>query len=270
SFIALELIFEHRMYMPSMFLILAIVAWGYRIVPGQVNGARFALCALVLLLAFFTWQRNSVWQNEITLWTDVVEKSPGSLRGHANLGVAYNEAKKYDLAQQFLVRAVAIGQDDRSGNFSPAKRQKYLAKAHDSLGMIYREMKKYPQAIYEANLALQLDPSRPDPLVTLGIVYARLDQHQRAYEYFKAAQAKGLTSIDLYNNWAVSSFNLGMVDQAITLLRYALQLDPEHPESHYNLGIAYSSKGMLEEAQREMNAAMQLRKKALQGKQSRF
>ena len=106
---------------------------------------------LLLLLAFFTWQRNSVWQNEITLWTDVVEKSPGSLRGHANLGVAYNEAKKYDLAQQFLVRAVAIGQDDRSGNFSPAIRQKYLAKAHDSLGMIYREMKKYPQAIYEAN-----------------------------------------------------------------------------------------------------------------------
>ena len=61
-----------------------------------------------------------------------------------------------------------------------------------------------------------------------------------------------------------------MVDQAITLLSYALQLDPEHPESHYNLGIAYSSKGMFEEAQREMNAAMQLRKKALQEKQSRF
>jgi len=91
-----------------------------------------------------------------------------------------------------------------------------------------------------------------------------------AYGYFKAAQAKGLTSVDLYNNRAVSSFNLGMADQAVTSLRYALRLDPEHSESRYNLDITYSSKGMPEEAQREMNAAMQLRNKVLLGKQSRF
>jgi Flp pilus assembly protein TadD len=36
-------------------------------------------------------------------------------------------------------------------------------------------------------------------------------------------------------------------------------MDPEHPESHYNLGIAYSSLGMFEEAQREMAMAMKLR-----------
>ena len=105
-------------------------------------------------------------------------------------------------------------------------------------------------------MALQLDPTRPNPLMTPGIVYAGLDQYLKASDYFRAAQARGLEFVDLYNNRAASSFSLAMVDQAITLLRYSLQLDPEHPESRDNLGIAYSSKGLLEGAQRQENAAM--------------
>jgi len=135
---------------------------------------------------------------------------------------------------------------------------------------MYRELKNYPQAIQEANLALALDPARPGPLVTLGIVYAKMAQHQKAYGYFTEAAARGLNSVDLYNNWAVSSFSLGMVDKAITLLKHALVIDPAHPESHYNLGIAYSSKGMLEEARYEMNMSMQLRKEILLQNQKRY
>jgi len=45
------------------------------------------------------------------------------------------------------------------------------------------------------------------------------------------------------------------------LLRKTLRIDPDHPESHYNLGIAYSEKGLLEESQQEMLRAIQLRNK---------
>ena len=76
---------------------------------------------------------------------------------------------------------------------------------------------------------------------------------------FNSPLGMGLSSVDLYNNWAVSSFNLGKTDHSIRLLKHALAMDPEHPESHYNLGIAYSSLGMFEEAQREMAMAMELR-----------
>jgi len=92
-------------------------------------------------------------------------------------------------------------------------------------------------------MVLQLDPSHPDPLVTLGLYYARQDLHPKADDYRRAVQTSGLESVDLYNNWAVSSFSLEMVDQAMNSQRYSRQLDPEHPESHCNLGIAYSSEG---------------------------
>jgi len=64
-------------------------------------------------------------------------------------------------------------------------------------------------------MILQLDLSHPDPLATLGLYYARQDLHQKADDYCRAVQTSGLESVDLYNNWTVSSFSLGMVDQVI-------------------------------------------------------
>jgi hypothetical protein len=76
SFIALEIIFEHRMYMPSMFLILAATTWLFRLTANKQAIARTVLIAATVILALFTWQRNSVWKSEISLWTDVLNKAP--------------------------------------------------------------------------------------------------------------------------------------------------------------------------------------------------
>ncbi len=261
SFIPLELIFEHRMYLPSMFLILAMVAWCYKLAAPRPVLARVSILLVVALLSSATWQRNIVWDNRISFWSDVTSKSPDSMRGWANLGNAYSEARKYKTAEQYLLKAIALEKYDQSGNFGRAAKRNYAANIHDNLALVYRELGQYQKALDHANTSLALNPSRPEPLVTIGIVYAKTDQHAKAYEYFMLAWSKGIESVDLYNNWAVSSFNIGQVDEAIDLLYKALKINPDHPESHYNLGIAYSSKGMLEEAQREMLRAMQLRQK---------
>jgi protein O-mannosyl-transferase len=46
----------------------------------------------VLLLAACGWgtyQRNAVWHDDMTLWKDVVRKSPGNPRGHLSYGSAF-------------------------------------------------------------------------------------------------------------------------------------------------------------------------------------
>jgi tetratricopeptide (TPR) repeat protein len=261
SFIPLELVYEHRMYLPSMFLCLATVAWFYKLSASRPFRARIALFLVVSLLFAATWQRNTVWGNGIRFWSDVTAKSPNSMRGWINLGNAYSDAGNYTIAEQYLLKALALEKNDKSGNFSPESLKMTTANTHDALALIYQERKQYQRAIEHATLAMTLDPTRPNPLITLGIVYANLGEHQEAYKYFQQAWTKGLRNIDLFNNWAVSAFNLGRVDEAINMLHKALQIDPDHPESHYNLGVAYSSKGMLEEAQREMLRAMQLKQK---------
>ena len=88
-----------------------------------------------------------------------------------------------------------------------------------------------------------------------------MGQDLKAYKFFSKASKEGIVSVDLYNNWAMSSFKLGLVDKSIQLLNKAIKLSPDHAESHYNLGIDYRQKGMFKEAQEEMGLAMQLRNK---------
>lgn len=259
--IPLELIFEHRMYVPSMFLILSLIAWLYRATAIRLHILRGAMLLTLALLAIGTWQRNEVWGSRISFWEDAVRKSPMSMRALGNLGNAYSEAKKYKVAEEYLLKALDLEKKDQSGNFAESARRHHAANIHENLALVYRELNQYQKAIEHANISINMNPSRPEPLVTLGIIFSKTGQHAKAYEYFLLAWAKGIDEVDLYNNWAVSSFNLGKIDEAINLLQKALQIDPDHAESHYNLGIAYSSKGMLQEAQREMLRAMQLRQK---------
>ncbi len=221
-----------------------------------------ALLFLVLaLFAVATWQRNSTWDNPIRLWTDVVNKSPDSMRGWGNLGNAYGDAKKYTIAESCLRRALTLADDKKPGNISLKKKKRLTAAIHDNLALVYRETGRYDKALEHANISLAINPSRPSPLVTLGITYSKIGEDARAIEFFEQAWAQGMENVDVYNNWAVSAFNLGKVDLAISLLQKALRLNPDHPETHYNLGIAYSSKGMLQEARQEMERAMWLQQK---------
>ena len=140
-------------------------------------------------------QRNLVWKDEITLWTDVIQKSPGSIREHGNLGLAYIKAKKYDTAKEYLTKAITIGHNDKSSNFGFAARTKYIAIAHDNLGLAHRETGNYPEALFHAEQALKLESDRPNALVTLSITYSKLGQDLNAYNYFSKASREGLSRL---------------------------------------------------------------------------
>jgi protein O-mannosyl-transferase len=88
-------IFEHRLYLPmflfSLFLVLAL----------QKLKPKTALIVSAILLfsySVFTFRRNYVWKNEITLWSDSIKKSPQKYRPYFYRGTAYITAGKYDMA----------------------------------------------------------------------------------------------------------------------------------------------------------------------------
>ncbi|MBW2046895.1 MAG: hypothetical protein JRI96_18840, partial [Deltaproteobacteria bacterium] len=95
SFLPLELVFEHRNYLPSMmfFAPVALGLWKLlernsekKVVKTLVSG--FIVFVLVCF-AGFTYIRNFSWKNEKTLWMDAARKAPDQLRVHHNLGLYY-------------------------------------------------------------------------------------------------------------------------------------------------------------------------------------
>ena len=260
SVIALDLVYEHRMYLPAMFLILAIVAKGYRLGSIRTSSVRLFFIIIIILLSFFTWQRNTTWKSDISIWTDEINKDPNSMLANLNLGAAYLRDRQFVEAEKYLLGAITLGNNDSRKDLNYVFK-KNLANAHYNLGLVYSAKQDYPKALQETLLALEIDPLSPRPLVTLGKIYAKINQHELAYESYRKAADKGLATADLYIDWAISSFHIGRIDASISLLQSAINLAPNRPDAHYNLGVAYSKKGMHAKAQQEMIRAMKLRQK---------
>jgi len=62
----------------------------------------------LLLFSFWTFERNKVWSDKITLWGDCVVKSPGKARPHNNLGVALDDRNRTDEAVDHFRQTIAI------------------------------------------------------------------------------------------------------------------------------------------------------------------
>ncbi|MEE9613495.1 MAG: hypothetical protein V3W31_00895, partial [Thermodesulfobacteriota bacterium] len=96
-----NVIFEHRLYLPSVGVVLALSA-GVFYVFDYLKPMNLMAAAVVLLLvtalplSYASYRRNGVWKDSVTLWTDVVGKSPDKARGHNNLGRAYQLAGRSD------------------------------------------------------------------------------------------------------------------------------------------------------------------------------
>lgn len=107
SVVPLELVFEHRMYLPSVGILLSIVVAGWslarlcfsRAAERDFRVVTWCVVALVAAgLTLATFDRNSVWKDPVTFNRDNVAKAPLNPRAHANLASALASAGKYEEA----------------------------------------------------------------------------------------------------------------------------------------------------------------------------
>ncbi|MDH4320457.1 MAG: DLW-39 family protein [Desulfobulbaceae bacterium] len=262
SFLPLYPMFEHRLYLPSTFLALAVVAGGYRLVAGGSARFRWALrlllVALVVAGGLLTWQRNQVWADELTLWQDVVTKSPGLVGGYQNLGKILMTRGRDAEAEKVLRTGVVIGSGKASAQRVGSDTAISLGHLHYLLSRLYFRHGREGDASAAIDAALRYDPNHAKAMVSKAIRLEQAGLSPAAVQFYRAAALRGEESAELYCNWAVSLFSLGRLDEAITLLRRAIELEPGHADSHYNLGVAYGGKGMAAEARHEMALAIQL------------
>jgi hypothetical protein len=99
-YVTLDPCFEHRMYLPLAAVIVALVLAAYcfwrhfalQLTPDYEAKWRLAgthgMLAIIMLLAFCTWNRLGIYSNELDLYFDCVKGAPWSARAHNNLGLA--------------------------------------------------------------------------------------------------------------------------------------------------------------------------------------
>jgi tetratricopeptide (TPR) repeat protein len=172
SILPLANIFEHRNYLPSMMVCLIPVLLVYRYL--KMDRLRIGLlCLVALLLAFWTYQRNSVYESSLALWTDVVKKSPNKVRAHSNLGEALLKQGELDKAIEHYHKALQI-----DPNYS---------ETHFNLGSALAKLGKSNEAIAYYHKALQIDPNLLQAHTNLGVELAKLGKSNEAIEHYRKA-----------------------------------------------------------------------------------
>lgn len=236
-----DVINEHRMYLPSAGVFLLLSAAVFTVME-KLKARWVKIEALVVLsllviavvLTGATYARNTVWKDEVTLWEDVVSKSPNKARGQNNLGVAY---KSLGLIEK------AIKQYQITIRLNPNSQ-----KAYNNLGAAYHDQNLNDKAIKYFKIAIQLKPDFIEAHYNLGIAYISNGLAEKAIEHFKIAIKLRPNFPEAYNNLGITYKFQGLTDKAIEHYQIAIRLKPDFLKAHNNLADAYAYKGLIDKS----------------------
>jgi tetratricopeptide (TPR) repeat protein len=243
SVIGLELVFEHRTYLPSMLAILLIVVVVRRLIKPRWLGIGL-LCAAAAVGSVWTVQRNNVWTDEIILWRDCVKKSPRKARSFNNLGLALSRQGNFKEAMANFDKALALKPN--------------YAQPHYNLGLLLAKLGKLSQGIQYLQTAVQIDPYSHKAHNGLGAVLLVQGDLDSAAVHLKQALKIAPDYPEAHNNLGLVMQRNGDLAAAIDHFSAAVRLDLDYAKAHNNLGIALRQTGRFEEAKKHFEQALRV------------
>lgn len=283
SFIPIvDVIFEHRAYLPSVGAFVTITTlffMGIKSYYGDRVPSKIPLILallVVIVLAGATYARNKVWQNEITLWKNVAEKSPKKERAHNNLGIAYQAANKIEKAIEQFTIALDLNPDNAEvlSNlgvaysslgynqkaiiyFEKSLRLNPNAMTHNNLGSIYESQGSLEKASEQYKIATEMKPDLVVAHNNLGNIYFKKGVYEKAIEQFQIALKLKPDHAAAAYNIGVALINKNLPEKSVKYFLLALDSRPQYSEAHNNLGVAYSQQNNLQKAVEHFKIAVQ-------------
>jgi tetratricopeptide (TPR) repeat protein len=223
SILPLDLVFEHRTYLPSMLFFLPVSILACRYVTNRWMAVG-AMSLLILVSCFWTVERNRVWTDSVALWQDCVDKSPNKARSRVNLANVLLGQGRPDEAIAHYDKALELDPDH------------YMA--HISLGAALVRKGRLDEAILHYVEALRIKPKYFVIHHSLGIAYTRKGEWDKAVLHYRKALRLNPKYVDAYTGLGVVLAKQGKVDEAIVQYKKALELKPDDKLARRNLSRA--------------------------------
>ncbi|KAG8376757.1 hypothetical protein BUALT_Bualt09G0097000 [Buddleja alternifolia] len=148
-----------------------------------------------------------------------------------NLGVAYGEMLKFDMAIVFYELAF---------HFNP-----HCAEACNNLGVIYKDRDNLDKAVECYQMALSIKPNFSQSLNNLGVVYTVQGKMDAAANMIEKAIVANPTYAEAYNNLGVLYRDAGNISLAVEAYEQCLKIDPDSRNAGQNrlLAMNYINEG---------------------------
>lgn len=227
----MQLIVEHRMYLP-LAAVLAAAVFGLHRLSGRWTWPVVGVLALAGI--GLTAQRNLDYRSAITIWADTAAKRPANANARNNLGNALADAGR--LAEAVAEYQAALRHDAR------------MPDAHYNLGLALAELDRPDEAVPHLAESLRLRPQHAQAEAALGNALAALGRPAEAVLHLATAQRLSPRDVDIRYNLAGALAQAGRFDEAAGHYRGILGERPGDAETHNNLGNVLAAVGRREEA----------------------
>jgi|WetSurMetagenome_2_1015567.scaffolds.fasta_scaffold00068_7 protein O-mannosyl-transferase len=216
-----DVIFEHRVYLPSFGFFLCVVT-GIIFIRERISEPlkRTIIPSMLLIALIFAgaaYARNLVWSSALSLYADVVEKSPVKARPYYNLGNYYHSAGDIRAAGREYMAAIKL--DPKHPG------------AHNNLGVCYGILGRLDEAVREFKREIKLRPDFVDTHTNLGVTLCMQGK-------FDEAISEYLIALKLDPNNAGTHLGLGRCyfsgkefSKAVAEFGTVLSLDPQNSEA---------------------------------------
>lgn len=224
----LELIFEHRNYLPS---ILLFVPLAVLIIEGFVFFGKKAYMqsviaifttSLLISYGYSTYIRNFVWQNEGTLWKDAAIKASGLARPHNNLG-------NYYFRKGLFEKAFIENQKALSGKCLNRANEHHLS--YYNLGLEYQRRGNLDLALKYYRISENLKPDYAKLQNNIGTIMIEKGQLNEAAEAFKKAVESDPSDSTYSKNLGYALLEAGLIKEASSNFLKALEVNPNDQSS---------------------------------------
>lgn len=207
---------ERYLYLPS-FGFACILGGGICYIAEPLRSKHVMTVLVVSILSLYSLKvlnRNAVWENGISLWSDAIKRAPDSSRAHYNLGFAYHRDGNFVEA----IKEYRIAQD-----LNPSDYEIYnnLAAAYEKLGLYSESLDSYKKA-------LDLKPIYPEARNNLGLLYARRGKLEDAISQYQDAVEQNPEFVEAHYNLGVAYSQKGLKDAAIKEFKMVLKLRPDY------------------------------------------
>ncbi len=225
----LEMVYEHRNYLPSMLLFVPPAYFFIYLIDyfSYKKTIQFALAAgitcLMVLTATATFARNNVFANDFLLWTDNIQKTPGLSRPHANLGRIYFNSGERQKAIKEFEKALAINRFDN---------RQVAAQLKSNIGIYYFVEGQNDLAMqYFTESAREL-PRYMDNILFTARIHLRQDRIDKARQIIAGELKKHPDNAKFVVMYSFILLKKGELDEAS---RYARNYLSKRPDSPYPL-----------------------------------
>lgn len=255
-----DVIVEHRLYLPMFGFAIAMAALIFSFFKTLKEGQLIGLMAVLLIVySGLTISRNEVWKTKLSLWQDVVSKSPNKARPHLNLGIAYlhlfkpvQAIKQFEMAHQLEPENAQVLYNRAEALLFVKRIEEALidlnkfiqlddsfAEAYDTRGKAKLLTKQFDQAILDFTKAIRLKPELESAWFNRALAYLFLSEFDKALNNLSQAININPQFAAAYNNRAELMLSLKRYDEALDDLNKAIEFEPRLSNAYKNRAKAF-------------------------------